>query len=177
MGYILEKKDSGNVCYVFRKPTGGIRATNKIKEATVFKTQASALKAKNHAPKKLKKYKIKEFPEKTVNSKKLDLPEVKIDAEIGLDGRISFSQEIRNRVYNKAKGKCAYCGNFVQCDKFTIDHIIPLSKGGTNDEENLQCCCKKCNQMKQDLNEAQFLKHIKKIIKHQKKMKKKEKKS
>lgn len=31
---------------------------------------------------------------------------------------------------------------------FTIDHIVPISKGGTYDYDNLQCCCFKCNQLK-----------------------------
>lgn len=30
----------------------------------------------------------------------------------------------------------------------TIDHVIPLSKGGTNDEENLVTCCSRCNSKK-----------------------------
>jgi len=27
----------------------------------------------------------------------------------------------------------------------TIDHVIPLSKGGTSDRGNLRCCCRRCN--------------------------------
>lgn len=43
---------------------------------------------------------------------------------------------------------CAHCkssGNDLQ-----IDHIIPISKGGTNERENLQLLCKDCNGAKRD---------------------------
>jgi hypothetical protein len=32
----------------------------------------------------------------------------------------------------------------------TIDHIIPVSKGGTNDKRNLVTCCHECNKTKAD---------------------------
>jgi 5-methylcytosine-specific restriction endonuclease McrA len=32
-------------------------------------------------------------------------------------------------------------------DSPTLDHIIPLSKGGTHQTHNCQCACKACNQM------------------------------
>ena len=82
-----------------------------------------------------------------------------------------FSMEMRNNVYEKTKGKCALCGKFVRFDLFTIDHIIPLAKGGTNDIENLQCTCKHCNAMKQDFSEKEFLDKMIKILAYQSKKK------
>ena len=34
------------------------------------------------------------------------------------------------------------------CGAVRIDHIVPISKGGTYDYDNLQCCYFKCNQLK-----------------------------
>ena len=37
---------------------------------------------------------------------------------------------------------CQHCGT---TEHITVDHIIPLARGGTNDLENLQLLCKFCN--------------------------------
>jgi len=54
-------------------------------------------------------------------------------------------------------GECQMCGT---THKITIDHIIPLSKGGTNHIDNLQPLCHSCNASKgdkiQNNNEAQM---------------------
>lgn len=64
--------------------------------------------------------------------------------------RRCFTPKERRDIYLRDRGVCGICGNFVAPDNFSIDHIIPISKGGTYDYDNLQCCCKKCNQLKDD---------------------------
>lgn len=44
-----------------------------------------------------------------------------------------------------AAGACAKCG---ATTALSVDHIIPLSRGGTHDRENLQCLCLPCNMRK-----------------------------
>lgn len=41
---------------------------------------------------------------------------------------------------------CAYCGDTI--GPFEIDHIHPISRGGTDDKENLAVSCKSCNRSK-----------------------------
>lgn len=43
--------------------------------------------------------------------------------------------------------RCAYCPSLAN----TVDHVVPLSKGGTNYEGNLVPCCSSCNWAKSDL--------------------------
>lgn len=48
---------------------------------------------------------------------------------------------------------CSYCGR--QATGF--DHIIPQSKGGTDEPQNLTPCCKRCNSSKNARDLADFL--------------------
>lgn len=52
------------------------------------------------------------------------------------------------RVYKHWAGKCGICGNAVSLETFTIDHIVPLSKGGPHRFENLQPAHFSCNSRK-----------------------------
>lgn len=42
--------------------------------------------------------------------------------------------------------KCAYCRDWATC----LDHVVPVSKGGTNDPDNCLPACKRCNSSKRD---------------------------
>lgn len=45
--------------------------------------------------------------------------------------------------------KCAYCGvTFDDIDVPTIDHIVPISKGGDNTKDNVVPACQSCNSKK-----------------------------
>ena len=41
---------------------------------------------------------------------------------------------------------CAFCGCELTDKTATVDHIVPLARGGSNWLDNLQLACKKCNQ-------------------------------
>lgn len=64
----------------------------------------------------------------------------------------------RTRLYDKTDGRCAYCGCKLNELNYSVDHLQPKSKGGTNEEENLFLCCKSCNSRKKNrtLEELRF---------------------
>lgn len=80
--------------------------------------------------------------------------------------RITFSDEMRDEIYNRYNGRCAICGNCVKREKMTIDHKIPLSKGGSHHFSNLQLCCLRCNRAKQDMTMDNFLRRVCEICAH-----------
>lgn len=60
-----------------------------------------------------------------------------------------YTDEDVKRLYDAQKGKCYWCGQKVGKD-FTIDHVIPLNRGGSNTPENIVIACRHCNCSRQD---------------------------
>lgn len=60
---------------------------------------------------------------------------------------------LRAKIIDRDGLVCQYCQ--AELESCVIDHIIPVSRGGDNSEENLTVCCRECNTSKQDrtLNE------------------------
>ena len=58
-----------------------------------------------------------------------------------------ISRDVRQRVWQTYGGRCVDCG---ASDYLEYDHIIPHSKGGSNDENNIQLLCRRCNLKKSD---------------------------
>lgn len=79
----------------------------------------------------------------------------------------------RRMVYQKYEGHCAYCGKDIEFNQMQVDHIVPLSRGftdeeierygkerGTDDIDNLNPACARCNRWKSNLTLEQFRKEI-----------------
>ena len=52
--------------------------------------------------------------------------------------------------------RCVYCAIALTPDTATIDHVIPLSRGGTHAPANLVVACHACNQLKGDALPLKF---------------------
>lgn len=80
--------------------------------------------------------------------------------------RKHLSVKQRMQLIDKFGGKCSACGK-QHLTLFTddvdqraaIDHIIPLSRGGSNDESNLQLLCTPCNAAKRNMTMDEFLEY------------------
>ncbi len=66
--------------------------------------------------------------------------------------RRKISQETQEQVRQRAKGLCEYCHTTEtwQYILFTIDHVNPVSRGGSNALDNLALACFHCNRRKAD---------------------------
>lgn len=47
-----------------------------------------------------------------------------------------------------SRGVCYYCGKKVPPGELTMDHIVPLSRGGKSTKGNIVPACKECNNKK-----------------------------
>jgi 5-methylcytosine-specific restriction endonuclease McrA len=56
-----------------------------------------------------------------------------------------ISSPLRKRIFDRDGRVCVYCGS---CENLSVDHILPKSLGGGDEEENLVTSCTLCNSMK-----------------------------
>lgn len=68
------------------------------------------------------------------------------DIPIG-DGRKPIPDDVKMTVWQRDNGKCVKCGSR---ENLEFDHIIPVSKGGSNTVRNIELLCEKCNREKKD---------------------------
>jgi len=62
--------------------------------------------------------------------------------------RIPIPDSVRQYVFQRNNYQCQSCAKTHKETQLTIDHIIPLAKGGSNDISNLQTLCLECNRKK-----------------------------
>jgi 5-methylcytosine-specific restriction endonuclease McrA len=76
--------------------------------------------------------------------------------------RIKFN---RKNVIMRDKRRCQYCGRKFESSELTYDHVIPRSRGGKTEFENIVTCCIPCNAKKGDklLHEIGFKLHKKPV--------------
>jgi 5-methylcytosine-specific restriction endonuclease McrA len=80
--------------------------------------------------------------------------------------RKKISKVVRRTLYEINDGHCAYCGReFCKNVWREIDHIIPVSKGGSNTAENMTVCCQNCNARKQGFSLDEYRERLEKKVK------------
>ena len=64
------------------------------------------------------------------------------------DGRppIAEWRVIRARIFARDDYTCGYCGR--RDGRLECDHIVPVSRGGSNEDDNLVTACRSCNRAK-----------------------------
>lgn len=76
-------------------------------------------------------------------------------------------QEKRLAIYLRDGCACAYCGDTTENGaSLTLDHLKPVSKGGTNHETNLVTACLRCNSSRGNRPLATFIKAVASYVNH-----------
>jgi 5-methylcytosine-specific restriction enzyme A len=79
-------------------------------------------------------------------------------AHIGRERR--KAKELRESQWWKQKigeGKCHYCENSYSKAELTMDHILPISRGGKTSKGNVVVACKACNNKKKWMTPAEMI--------------------
>jgi 5-methylcytosine-specific restriction endonuclease McrA len=72
-------------------------------------------------------------------------------------GRVStLTIEEWRQILSVSNGECAYCHRNVSVDYLTIEHIVPVNKGGDNTAANITATCWQCNASKAQKAVATF---------------------
>ena len=70
------------------------------------------------------------------------------------------ARELRASEWWKAQlraGKCHYCGKTFPPDELTMDHIVPVARGGRSVRGNVVPACHACNASKRFLTPAEMI--------------------
>ena len=149
--------------YIGLNEEGKHRKYEDINKAFIFQTIGQAVEYMKSAPRKTKNYYVYDVLTGKVIYKRFTSQE-EVEAyeaqrnigEIVRDKngnikRKKYSPTARKMLYEKYEGKCQLCGRQLTINDSTLDHIIPLSKGGVDDNSNIWITCLPCNKFKDNL--------------------------
>jgi 5-methylcytosine-specific restriction endonuclease McrA len=54
----------------------------------------------------------------------------------------------RQNIFYRDKNRCQYCGRIFPQKELNLDHVVPLSRGGSSSWDNVVCACVACNSRK-----------------------------
>lgn len=80
-----------------------------------------------------------------------------IRAERNKARELRYSQWWKRRI---ARGICHYCQTPTPPKELTMDHILPLSRGGRSTKGNVVPCCKECNTRKKQLLPVEWAQYL-----------------
>ena len=75
---------------------------------------------------------------------------IRLIAYIDVRGRQGRAMSKRTSILARDRFRCQYCGVKGNQFELTLDHILPRSRGGRTEADNLCAACKSCNQRKGD---------------------------
>jgi 5-methylcytosine-specific restriction endonuclease McrA len=87
----------------------------------------------------------------------IEVDEVHLRREKARARELRQSQWWKNR---RAHGACHYCGQRLPARELTMDHVVPIARGGRSTRSNVVPCCKACNNKKQHLLPSEWQEYL-----------------
>lgn len=131
--------------YITTSETGAVLKTENVDNAKLFATRADAIELAWKCSNKCKGFQPVDLKPK----------------------RKRYATDVRRMIYLRNGGRCAICGKRMDLDNCNLDHRIPLSKGGRDNVENLDCVHVQCNYIKANLMPDELESEIKDIFLYQ----------
>ena len=72
-------------------------------------------------------------------------------------GKLPNYRTHKHRLFGKQEGLCGGCSTLFPFMNFTVDHVVPHSKGGSDHLDNLQLLCGACNSTKGSGTQAKLI--------------------
>lgn len=111
---------------------------HELAEKSIRNKELDIQAEKNRIAEQILRRQMKHELEKEVRQELIDNGKLFGDAP----KRPRIPQEVVDAVYRRDGGRCVYCGS---TENLQLDHIIPFSRGGATNVDNLQLLCQKCN--------------------------------
>lgn len=62
-----------------------------------------------------------------------------------------------------AEGRCYYCGRKVKPQELTMDHLVPIIRGGKSRKGNVVPACKECNEKKKYMLPLEWEEYLRRL--------------
>lgn len=87
-------------------------------------------------------------------------------SEEGIKRERQKARELRRSQWWKrrcAEGRCYYCGKKFKPQELTMDHIVPIIRGGKSRKGNVVPACKECNKKKKYMLPLEWEEYLKRL--------------
>ena len=90
----------------------------------------------------------------------LDVDEDVLRRERNKARELKKSEWWKNR---RSSGVCHYCRRQFKARELTMDHVVPIIRGGKSTKSNVVPCCRECNAQKQNLLPSEWRDYLDKL--------------
>lgn len=90
----------------------------------------------------------------------VDITEEQVRRERDKARELRRSQWWKNRV---GRGVCHYCGGTFAPDEITMDHLVPVARGGRSTRGNVVPACRECNSRKKYLLPVEWAEYLERL--------------